>query len=200
MTARLGILVSGRGSNMEALAAACSEGRIPATIALVLSNVESAPALEKARRAGLATMVVASKGRGREEHERLVTQELERAGASLVCLAGYMRLLTGSFVRRWDGKVLNVHPSLLPAFPGMNAQAQAVAHGVKVSGCTVHFVDEELDHGPIILQAAVPVLDDDTPDSLSARILDVEHRVYPEAVALVASGRVRLEGGRVVRA
>lgn len=198
--ARLGILISGRGSNMEALAAACASRQIAANVAVVISNVAGAPGLERARSLGLRVEVIEHRGLSRAEHEARLCAALDAAGASLACLAGYMRLLTGEFMKRWEGRVVNVHPSLLPAFPGVDAQAQALAHGAKISGCTIHFVDEKLDHGPIILQEAVPVRDDDTVELLSARILAVEHRLYPEAVALVAAGRVRVEGRRVVRA
>jgi phosphoribosylglycinamide formyltransferase-1 len=196
---RLGILISGRGSNMEALAAACASGMIDAEIAVVISNVADAPGLDKARGLGLHVEVIEHRGLPRETHDARLSEALEGRGVSLVCLAGYMRLLTQAFMKPWEGRVVNVHPSLLPAFPGIDAQAQALAHGAKVSGCTVHFVDEKLDHGPIILQESVPVQDDDTTETLSARILAVEHRIYPEAVALVTSGRLRVEGRRVVR-
>lgn len=197
--ARLGILVSGRGSNMVALADACAAGSIVADVALVVSNVAGAPALERAGERGIATEVLDHRGVPREQHDARVTTALERAAITHVCLAGYMRLLSASFVRRWEGRILNVHPSLLPAFPGVDAQRQAVEHGVRISGCTVHFVDEDLDHGPIILQQVVSVEDDDTAESLSARILEVEHEIYPRAVALVVSGQVRIEGRRVIR-
>jgi phosphoribosylglycinamide formyltransferase-1 len=197
--ARLGILVSGRGSNMVALADACAAGSIDADVALVVSNVAAAPALERAGERGIATEVLDHRGVPREQHDARVTAALEHAAITHVCLAGYMRLLSASFVRRWEGRILNVHPSLLPAFPGVDAQRQAVEHGARISGCTVHFVDEDLDHGPIILQQVVSVEDDDTAESLSARILEVEHEIYPRAVALVVSGRVRIEGRRVIR-
>ena len=197
--ARLGILVSGRGSNMVALADACAAGGIAADVALIVSNVPGAPALERASARGIATEVLDHRGVAREHHDARVTAALERAAVTHVCLAGYMRLLSAAFVRRWEGRILNVHPSILPAFPGIDAQRQAVEHGAKISGCTVHFVDEKLDHGPIILQQVVSVLDDDTEASLSARILEIEHEIYPRAVALVVSGHVRIEGRRVVR-
>jgi phosphoribosylglycinamide formyltransferase-1 len=197
--ARLGVLISGRGSNMAALADAVADGRLPAEIALVLSNEPEAPGLALAADRGLPVAVADHRGRPRAEHDAAVSALLEEAGATLVCLAGYMRLLSAPFVRRHRGRILNVHPSLLPAFPGLHAQRQALEHGVKVAGATVHLVDEQLDHGPILLQAAVPVRDDDTEDSLSARILTVEHRLYPEAVRLLAEGRLRIEGRRVVR-
>lgn len=196
---RLGVIISGRGSNMLALADAVADGRIAATIALVASNVAEAPGLAAARERGLPTVALDHRGHRRVEHDRRVADALEEAGVTLVCLAGYMRLLSSGFVRRFEGRLLNIHPSLLPAFPGLHAQRQALEYGAKVSGCTVHFVDEELDHGPIVLQEAVPVLDTDDEDTLSARILAVEHRLYPEAVRLVAAGAVRLEGRRVLR-
>ena len=197
---RLGLLVSGRGSNMVALADACAAGRIPADVAVVVSNVAGAPALEKAAARGIPAEVFDHRGVARERHDARITAALERAAVTHVCLAGYMRLLSAPFVRRWKDRILNIHPSLLPAFPGLDAQAQAVAHGVKVAGCTVHFVDEELDHGPIVLQQVVSVLDDDTAESLSARLIEIEHETYVRAVALVVSGQVRIEGRRVVRA
>ncbi len=196
---RLGILISGRGSNMLALADAVRDGRIPdAEIALVISNVETAAGLEKARARGIETIVLKQRGRTREEHDRAMAAELHRRQVDLVCLAGYMRLLSPWFVREFEQRVLNIHPSLLPAFPGLEAQRQALEYGVKYSGCTVHFVDEELDHGPIIKQAVVPVLPDDTVETLSARILVEEHKLYAEAVALVLSGKFRIEGRRVI--
>jgi phosphoribosylglycinamide formyltransferase-1 len=201
MTRRIGVLLSGRGSNFEALADSCAAGRIPnAEIALVVSNREGAPGIEKARARGIPTRVIPSKGLEREVYDRQVAAALEEARVELVCLAGYMRLLSPFFVARFPGRILNIHPSLLPAFPGLEAQRQALEHGVKWSGCTVHFVDENLDAGPIILQRAVAVRDDDTAESLSARILEEEHRLYTEAVALVLDGRYRIEGRRVVRA
>jgi phosphoribosylglycinamide formyltransferase-1 len=196
----LGILISGRGSNMEAILQAIDDGRVEARVGLVVSNVEGAPGLERARERGVETVVLDHRGRTREEHDERVLAELERRGVDLVCLAGYMRLLSPLFVRTYRNRVLNIHPSLLPAFPGLHAQRQAIAYGAKVSGCTVHFVDEQLDHGPIILQRTVPVEPDDVEETLSARILAEEHRAYPEAVRLVASGLVRVEGRRVVPA
>ena len=201
MTRRIGVLLSGRGSNFEALAKSCAAGRIPnAEIALVVSNREGAPGIDKARARGIPTRVIPSKGLEREAYDRQVAAALEEARVELVCLAGYMRLLSPFFEARFRGRILNIHPSLLPAFPGLEAQRQALEHGVKWSGCTVHFVDENLDAGPIICQRAVAVRDDDTVESLSARILEEEHRLYTEAVALVLDGRYRIEGRRVVRA
>jgi phosphoribosylglycinamide formyltransferase-1 len=197
---RIGILLSGRGSNFEALADSVAAGRIPdAEIVLVVSNREGAAGVEKARARGIQTQVIPSKGLQREEHDRLVVAALQEKGVDLVCLAGYMRLLSPLFIRAFPNRILNIHPSLLPAFPGLEAQKQALEHGVKFSGCTVHFVDENLDAGPIIAQAVVPVEDNDTVESLSARILAEEHRIYTEAVRLVLSGKFRIEGRRVLR-
>ncbi|HEX6851696.1 MAG TPA: phosphoribosylglycinamide formyltransferase [Candidatus Polarisedimenticolaceae bacterium] len=194
----MAFLVSGRGSNMAAIVEAMRAGRVAADPAVVVSNVPGAAALDRARGWGIATEVLDHRGiRPREAHERRVVEVLRAHGADLVCLAGYMRRLSPWIVREYSGRILNVHPALLPAFPGLDAQRQALEHGVKVAGCTVHFVDEELDHGPIVLQAAVPVLDDDTVDTLSARILAEEHRIYPEAVHLFAANRLRIEGRRV---
>jgi phosphoribosylglycinamide formyltransferase 1 len=196
---RIGILISGRGSNMTALADAVRDGRIPdAEVALVISNVAAASGLERARERGIETVVLDHRGRKREEHDRAMAAELRARGVELVCLAGYMRLLSPWFVREFERRVVNIHPSLLPSFPGLNAQRQALDYGVRFTGCTVHFVDEELDHGAIIKQAVVPVLSDDTEEALSARILQEEHRIYAEAAALILSGRYRVEGRRVV--
>lgn len=196
---RLGILISGRGSNMEAIADHIAGGSLDAEIAVVISNRSSAPGLDIARRRGIPTVTVPSKGMDRESHDRLMVSALENHGVELVCLAGYMRLLSPWFVQQYPRRILNIHPSLLPAFPGLDAQKQAVNYGVKITGCTVHFVDEDLDHGPILLQAVMRVNDDDTAETLSARLLTEEHRLYSEAVALVLSGRFRVEGRRVVR-
>lgn len=196
----LGILLSGRGSNFEAIANSIDAGRVPdARIAVVISNQPGARGLEIARQRGLNAVAIPSKGLEREAYDRLVAAELKKHEVDLVCLAGFMRLLSAYFVREFAGRVLNIHPSLLPAFPGLEAQHQAFEHGVKVTGCTVHFVDENLDSGPIVIQQPVPVLDDDTADTLAARILEQEHRIYTEAVALVLSGRYRIEGRRVLR-
>ncbi|HXP83983.1 MAG TPA: phosphoribosylglycinamide formyltransferase [Bryobacteraceae bacterium] len=196
---RLGILISGRGSNMAAIAEAIADGRLPdAEIAVVLSNRADAPGLEWARAHGLLAVAIPSRGLDREAYDRRVLDELRAHTVDLVCLAGYLRMISGHFVREYAGRILNIHPSLLPAFPGLDAQHQALEHGVKVSGCTVHFVDQGLDSGPIILQAVVPVRDDDTAESLSARILKEEHRLYPQAIALVLAGRYRVEGRRVM--
>lgn len=184
---------------MEAILDAIDAGRLDARVGLVVSNVESARGLERARERGVEAITLDHRGRTREEHDLRVREELDSRGVEIVCLAGYMRLLSSSFIESYPNRILNIHPSLLPAFPGLAAQEQAIAYGVKLSGCTVHFVDEELDHGPIILQRAVPVLPDDTEETLSARILAEEHVAYPEALGLVASGRVRVEGRVVVR-
>lgn len=197
---RIGILISGRGSNMVALSDAVREGRVPgAEVAVVLSDKAEAAGLARARERGIETLVVERRGRTREEHEREIIAVLRERGVGLVCLAGYMRLLSTCFVAEFRASILNIHPSLLPAFPGLDAQRQAVEHGVRVSGCTVHFVDETLDGGPIITQRVVPVLDSDTPDALAARILAAEHEAYTEALALVCSGSYRIEGRRVIR-
>ena len=199
MKKRIGVLLSGRGSNFEALAQSVAAGRIPdAEIALVVSNREGAAGIEKANARGIATRVIPSKGLQREEHDRQVVAALLEKGVELVCLAGYMRLLSPLFVRAFPGKILNVHPSLLPAFPGLEAQRQALEHGVKVTGCTVHFVDENLDAGPIIKQAVVEIRDDDTAETLSERILREEHRIYSEAVKIVLSGAFKIDGRRVI--
>ena len=199
MTRRIGVLISGRGSNLEALAQSCAAGRIPgAEIALVVSNHESAPGTGRTRALGIPARVIPSKGLDRETYDRQVAAALDEARVELVCLAGYMRLLSPFFVAHFSGRILNIHPSLLPAFPGLEAQRQALEHGVKWTGCTVHFVDENLDAGPILLQSAVAVRDDDSVESLSARILAEEHRIYSEAVRIVLEGRYRIEGRRVI--
>ena len=198
--AKLGILISGRGSNMESIAEACERGSILGDVALVLSNVPDAPGLERAAGHGIKTVTIDHRGRKRSEFDADVTAALQAEGVTLVCLAGYMRLLSKGFIERWHGRILNIHPSLLPAFPGLDAQKQAFDYGVKVTGCTVHFVDEHLDAGPIVLQEAVTLRDDDTMERLSSRILDVEHRLYPKAIALVAAGRVHVKGRKVMLA
>jgi phosphoribosylglycinamide formyltransferase 1 len=195
---RLGILLSGRGSNFEAIAENVARGRLDGEIAAVISNREESRGIEIARERGLPAVVLPSKGVERGEYDRCVVAELENRGVELVCLAGFMRLLTAEFCRAFPLRALNIHPSLLPAFPGLDAQKQALEHGAKISGCTVHFVDERLDAGPIISQAAVPVLDDDTEQTLAARILVEEHRIYSEAIAIILSGRWRIEGRRVI--
>ncbi|MGA7077234.1 MAG: phosphoribosylglycinamide formyltransferase [Terriglobales bacterium] len=196
----LGILLSGRGSNFVAIADSISAGRIPdARIAVVISNRADAPGLETARQRGLNALVIASKGKAREEHDREVVTALLAHKVDLVCLAGYMRLLSPWFVRQFPGKILNIHPSLLPSFPGLEAQQQAFAYGVKVSGCTVHFVDEELDHGAIIVQKTVSVLDSDDEHTLAARILEQEHIAYSEAIKIVLEGKFEIVGRRMVK-
>jgi len=195
----LGILLSGRGSNFEAIAKNVASGRIPnARIAIVISNRADAGGIETARRLGLTALVIPSKGKPREEHDREVVAALQAHKVDLVCLAGYMRLLSPWFVRQFRQRILNIHPSLLPAFPGLEAQEQAFAYGVKVSGCTVHFVDEELDHGPIIVQKAVPVLDTDDEHTLAGRILEQEHIAYSEAINIVLEGKFEVVGRRLV--
>jgi len=199
MKKRIGVLLSGRGSNFEALAANVASGRIPnAEIAIALSNREDARGIEKARALGIEARVISSKGLEREAYDKLIVAALQEKRVDLVCLAGYMRLLSPQFVAAFHDRILNIHPSLLPAFPGMEAQRQALEHGVKFSGCTVHFVDENLDAGPIVLQACVPIRDSDTPETLSERILREEHRIYAEAVRIVLEGRFRIEGRRVL--
>jgi len=195
---RLGILLSGRGSNFLAIARNIRSGALDAEIAVVISNRADAPGLAAARDLGLEGVCIPSKGLDREAHDRLLLAELRRRQVDLVCLAGYMRLLSPAFVREFPERILNIHPSLLPAFPGLDAQYQAWEYGVKVSGCTVHFVDEHLDHGPVILQAVVPVLDSDAAGDLAARILAEEHKIYSEAIAIVLSRRYRIEGRRVI--
>lgn len=196
---KLGILLSGRGSNFEAIADAINSGRLQAEIAIVISNRADAPGLESARRRGLNAQSIPSKGRVREEHDAEVVAALMQAQVDLVCLAGYMRLLSPEFIRAFPNRIVNIHPSLLPAFPGMDAQKQALDYGVKVAGCTVHFVDEHLDHGPIILQKTVPVLEGDDLHLLSARILEQEHATYSEAIGWVLSGEIEVRERKVVR-
>jgi phosphoribosylglycinamide formyltransferase-1 len=195
---RLGILLSGRGSNFEAIADNVAGGRIDASIAVVISNRPEAKGLDAARARGLSALCIPSRGIEREAYDRMVVAELRKNAVDLVCLAGYMRLLSAYFVREFPLRVLNIHPALLPSFTGLDAQHQAIEHGVKISGCTVHFVDENLDSGPILVQAAVPVQDDDTAETLSARILKEEHRIYSEAIRIVLSQNFRIEGRRVI--
>src|SRR5256886_291444 len=200
MTKRIGVRLSGRGSNFEALADSVVSGRIPnAEIALVLSNRETAAGIDRAKARGLTTRIIPSKGLEREAYDRLVVAALNEAKVDLICLAGYMRLLSPYFVAAFPQRILNIHPSLLPAFPGLESQKQALDYGVKFAGCTVHFVDENLDAGPIVLQAIVPVEDKDTEDSLSARILQEEHRIYSEAVKIVLEGQFKIAGRRVIQ-
>jgi phosphoribosylglycinamide formyltransferase-1 len=196
----LGILLSGRGSNFVAIADNIDAGRIrDARISVVISNKPDAPGVETARQRGLHAVVIPSKGKPREEHDHEVVAELKKCGVDLVCLAGYMRLLSPWFVQQFPQKILNIHPSLLPSFPGLEAQEQAFAYGVKVSGCTVHFVDEELDHGAIIVQKAVPVLPEDDEHSLAERILEQEHQAYTEAINIVLGGKFEIAGRRFIQ-
>ena len=195
---RLGILLSGRGSNFEAIADQVKSGATPAEIAVVISNRASAKGLETAKARGLNAVCIPSQGQDRLAYDRLLVEELKRSKVDLVCLAGFMRLLSDEFVSAFPNAILNIHPSLLPAFPGLDAQHQALEHGVKLAGCTVHFVDEHLDAGPIVYQSVVPVLNNDTVETLSARILQQEHRIYSDAIRLVLSGGWRIEGRRVV--
>lgn len=201
MNKRIGVLLSGRGSNFEALAESVVSGRIPdAEIAVVVCNREGAPGIERAKSRGIATRVIPSKGLERETYDREVVAVLKEYKVDLVCLAGYMRLLSPFFVSSFPNRIVNIHPSLLPSFPGLESQRQALEYGVKFAGCTVHFVDENLDAGPIILQSVVPVDDADTEDSLSAKILQEEHKIYSEAVRIVLEGRYKLAGRRVLTA
>lgn len=195
----LGILLSGRGSNFEAIADNVAAGKLDAKIAVVISNRADAGGIELARRRGLNSLVIPSKGKVREEHDREVVAALRDHQVDLICLAGYMRLLSPWFVQQFPNRILNIHPSLLPSFPGLEAQKQAFDYGVKVSGCTVHFVDENLDHGAIILQKVVPVLDTDDDHTLAARILEQEHIAYSEAIRILLGGKYRIEGRLVVR-
>ncbi|HXK61895.1 MAG TPA: phosphoribosylglycinamide formyltransferase [Acidobacteriota bacterium] len=194
----IAILLSGRGSNFLALSDAIEAGKIPARIGLVISNRPEAAGLQHALDRGYKAICIPSKGMEREVYDQLVVKELQAENIDFICLAGFMRLLSDWFVRQYPQRILNIHPSLLPAFPGVHAQRQALCWGAKVTGCTVHFVDEQLDHGPIILQHPVPVLDDDTEETLSARILTHEHEIYPEALKIVCEGRYRIEGRRVL--
>jgi phosphoribosylglycinamide formyltransferase-1 len=195
---RIGVLASGRGSNLQALIDAQHRGELGGEVVVVFSNVESAHALDRARRASIPAVFRDHRGRRREDFDGEVVQILRAHEVSLVCLAGYMRLLSAAFVRAFEGRILNVHPALLPAFPGLHAQRQALEHGVKVSGATVHLVDAGLDSGPIVTQEAVRVLPDDTEETLAARILEAEHRIYPRAVRALLEGRCRVEGRRVI--
>jgi phosphoribosylglycinamide formyltransferase 1 len=203
MSARLkaAVLISGRGSNLGALIAACADPGFPAQLILVISNVADAPGLAHAKAAGIATVVIDHRQHeSREAFDAAMEARLHEAGAQLICLAGFMRVLSGGFVRRWQGQLINIHPSLLPSFKGTHVHQQAIAAGVRISGCTVHYVTPELDSGPVIAQAAVPVHGGDSVEALAARVLDAEHRLYPMALKMIAQGRVRLEGERVVYA
>src|ERR1700726_2255572 len=200
MAKRIGVLLSGRGSNFEALADSVAAGHIPgAEIAVVVSNREGAPGIERAKERKIAARVIPSKGLERETYDRQVVAVLNEHKVDLVCLAGYMRLLSPFFVASFPNRILNIHPSLLPSFPGLESQRQALEYGVKFAGCSVHFVDENLDAGPIILQATVPVLDGDTETTLSEKILKEEHRIYSQAVNIVLEGKYKIEGRRVLR-
>jgi phosphoribosylglycinamide formyltransferase-1 len=201
MKRRIGVLLSGRGSNFVALAESVAAGRIPsAEVAIVVSNREGAPGIDKAKERGITTRVIPSKGLEREAYDRQVAAVLNEHKVDLICLAGYMRLLSPYFVAAFPNRILNIHPSLLPSFPGLESQRQALEYGVKFAGCTVHFVDENLDAGPIVLQAAIPVHDEDTEATLSERILAEEHRIYSEAVKIVLEGKYKIAGRRVVQA
>ncbi len=196
---KVAVLISGRGSNLQALIDACADAKFPAQIVLVISNVADTQGLERARSAGIPTEIIAHAGYDRREtFDAAMDASLAKAGAELICLAGFMRILSDGFVRKWQGRLINIHPSLLPAFKGTHVHEQAIDAGVKISGCTVHYVTSELDSGPAIAQAAVAVREDDTPESLAKRVLDAEHRLYPSALRLIAEGRARLENGRVV--
>ncbi len=195
---KLGILISGRGSNFEAIARNVQAGKIPAEIGVVISNKEEAAGLVIARQMGLNAVCIPSKGKEREAFERELVAALREHGVDLVCLAGFMRVLTPYFIREFKGRILNIHPAILPSFPGVEAQKQALDYGVKWTGCTVHFVDEGVDTGPVVCQAAVPVLNDDTVETLAARVLKEEHRIYTEAINLVLEDRIRIEGRRVL--
>jgi phosphoribosylglycinamide formyltransferase-1 len=196
---KLGILLSGRGSNFEAIARNVQAGKIPAEIGVVISNKEEAGGLATARQMGLKAVCIPSKGKEREAFEQELVAALREHEVDLVCLAGFMRVLTPYFIREFRGRILNIHPALLPSFPGVEAQKQALDYGVKWTGCTVHFVDEGVDTGPVVCQAAVPVLDEDTPETLAARILKEEHRIYTEAICLVVGEKIRIEGRRVLK-
>jgi phosphoribosylglycinamide formyltransferase 1 len=194
---RLGILISGRGSNFEAIANNIARGKLDAEIAIVISNRANAPGLDIARERGIPLRVIASAGLEREAYDKLLIEELRTHEVDLVCLAGFMRLLSANVIRAFPNRVLNIHPSLLPAFSGLDSQRQALEYGVRITGCTVHFVDEFLDSGPIVIQSAVPVLDGDTVESLSARILVQEHLIYSRAIGYIVDGRITVEGRRV---
>jgi phosphoribosylglycinamide formyltransferase-1 len=196
---KIGILISGRGSNMVSIAEAINHGEMPGEIAVVFSNVTDAPGIAKAGSLGLETVSFTHKGfKSREEFDRAVAAELDKRNVELVCLAGYMRLLSSWFVARYKNRIMNVHPALLPSFPGTDAQCQAIEWGVKISGATVHFVDDKLDNGPIIIQESVPVLASDDTKSLSERILEIEHKIYPKAVELYCRGLLKVDGRKVV--
>jgi phosphoribosylglycinamide formyltransferase 1 len=196
---KIGILISGRGSNMLSIVEAVKKGEIPdSEVVVVISDKANAPGIEKARAQGIETLIIPKGKRTREEHDEQIIAELKKRNVDLVCLAGYMRLLSRIFIEAFPNRIVNIHPSLLPAFPGLEAQKQAVEYGVKISGCTVHFVDEELDHGPIILQRAVEVKQDDTPATLADRILQHEHQLYVEALKLIAENKLEIRGRKVI--
>ncbi len=196
---RIGILISGRGSNMVAIVEAVKKGEIPdSEVVVVISDKVNAPGIEKAQVRGIETLIIPKGKQTREEHDKQIIAELKKRNVDLVCLAGYMRLLSRIFIEAFPNRIVNIHPSLLPAFPGLEAQKQAVEYGVKISGCTVHFVDEELDHGPIILQRAVEVKQDDTPETLADRILQHEHQLYIEALKLIAEDKLEIRGRKVI--
>lgn len=196
---KLGVLVSGRGSNLQAIIDSIEAGKLPAKIEIVISDKEDAYALTRAKNHGIPALFIDPKSFGsKEEFEKAIGDELDKRGVELICLAGFMRILSPYFVSRFKNRIINIHPALLPSFPGLHGQRQALLYGVKIAGCTVHFVTEEVDAGPIIIQAAVPVYDDDTEETLSARILEYEHKIYPMAIKLIAEGRVRIEGRRVL--
>lgn len=200
MNRRLGVLISGRGSNLQALIDAVGDGRLEATIAVVISNREDAQGLARAREAGIEAICISHKGwPSRADYDRALIEALRAREVGLVCLAGFMRIFAGPMIDAFPNRILNIHPALLPSFPGVDVQAQAIEYGVKISGVTVHIVTRELDAGPIVLQRAVPVLDDDTPDTLAARILVEEHRAYPEAVQMILDGGWRVDGRRFIR-
>ena len=196
---KIGILISGRGSNMAAIAEAVNSGIVSSSkIAVVISDKTDAPGLGKAQSYGIETLVIEKNGRKRAEHDSEIIRELQKRNVELVCLAGYMRLLSKEFIRAFPDKIINIHPSLLPSFKGLDAQKQAIDYGVKVSGCTIHFVDEDLDHGAIIAQKIVEVKNDDTPETLAARILEYEHALYIEAVKMIVEGKYKIKGRKVV--
>ena len=196
---RLGVLVSGRGTNLQSILDAIGKGEVPAEVGVIISNKETAPALERGRQHGVESIFLNPKDfASREAYDRELVTLLNARDIDLVCLAGYMKILTAGFIRAFAGKIINIHPSLLPAFPGLDVQQKALDHGVKFAGCTVHFVEEEVDTGPIVLQAVVPVQDGDTAETLSARILEQEHQIYPRAIQLIAENRLRIQGRRVL--
>ncbi len=196
---RLGVLISGRGTNLQSIIDHCEQKKIPAEVVVVISDKKVAYGLERAKKHGIEALFIDPKAfPGKESFEKAMGDELEKRNVDLICLAGFMRILSPYFVNRFRGRIINIHPALLPSFPGLHGQGQAVNHGVKISGCTVHFVDEGVDSGPIIIQAAVPVFDDDDEDTLAARILKCEHKIYPMAIKLIAEGRIKVEGRKVI--